>query len=315
MKKTIIILLICTLYISVKGQNCLDLNITPLMTNLQVPGDAAQNFAECTVAKNEHQQTVIENYGTDVTQLDTIVNQKTRDFNNAAIANLGDVNSQIPSQQSVQSAQQLAAQLQKMTPDQQKQWAMQQATKQNYSAASTIQDDPTTTKLVLETTDMASRQLKLLNDEFAAKFRQITFAKTDEINAVKQPDMSNCPTIDKVGTPSCACVDGREGTYWEQIVTIQNKYNQQLIALMQTYIPKLKTLESSVDDNIAKLKYGDIIKTASLKKQLFSAQTSAFANAFLVTVVCIKEIRKSGSDAYVNKVNCDNLVYDLACGK
>ncbi|MEO6883965.1 MAG: hypothetical protein ABI199_08065 [Bacteroidia bacterium] len=73
-------------------------------------------------------------------------------------------------------------------------------------------------------------------------------------------------------------------------------------------------MESSVDDNIVTLKYGDDLKTAQFKKQLLSAQSSTFGNAFVETMVCIKEIRKGGSDAYVNKVNCDNLVYDLSCG-
>jgi hypothetical protein len=85
--------------------------------------------------------------------------------------------------------------------------------------------------------------------------------------------------------------------------------------LLQSYIPRIKALVATVDDNIVKLKYGDAIKSNELKGTLFSSQTSAFGNAFDITTSCIELVRKDGSNAYVNKFNCDNVVYNLSCFK
>ncbi|MBS1917582.1 MAG: hypothetical protein JST87_15030 [Bacteroidetes bacterium] len=300
----------CTL--SSFAQKCLQLNIAPLMSNLQVPGSSANSFAKCATKTNDHGQIEFINYGSDLEQLDTIVARNSRDFNNASVTNMG--NMQLPSSQNVDAAKQLAEQLKNMTPEQQKAWAMQQAQQQMANASHPIQDDGATAKLVMQTNDMAVNQLGALNRELAAKMREIMEASSKEKETVKL-DNSSCPGLKPVGLPSCACVNALAGKYWDKIISIEDKYNAQRIALLQQYIPRIKAITSTVDDNIAKLQYGDAVKSPQLKQMLFSAQSSAFGNSFSLTTASIEDIRKESSNIFAHKKNADNQVENLSCQK
>jgi hypothetical protein len=204
-----------------------------------------------------------------------------------------------------------------MTPEQQKQWAMQMAQQnhQQYANGRGMQDDAETSKLVFQTNDMSVNQLSALNREFAAKLRDVMNESSKEISAIKSPDKTTCAPTKPVGLPTCACANGLESKYWEKIISIKDKYNNQRVALLQSYLPRIKAITTTVDYNIGKLKFGDAVKSPQLKKMLFSAQSSAFGNAFDIALACIEDIRKDGSNAYVHKANADNLVEDISCSK
>lgn len=312
MKKSILFYFLITLIFSLKAQRCLNINVVALMSVLESPGTSASSFKKCNTTKNDHQQTVIADYGTDMNQLDTMLVRTERDFNNAYVASLNP-NSQMPSQQDINSQKQLAERLKTMTPDQQRQWAVQQAQeKQKEASARSVPDDGQTVKLIFQTQDIAVNQLKLLNDEFAAKLYTINIDMAKEADDVKPGNKAGCPQ-DKEGLPGCACANDIDGKYWAKIVSIRDNYDSQKVALLESYVPRIKALVAAVDNNIVSLNYGDAVKSNDLKKTLFSAQSTCFGNAFIVTAGCIKQIRKEGSDAYVNKFNCDNRVYDLSC--
>jgi hypothetical protein len=73
MKKIVVILLFCACSSGLQAQKCLDINILSEMGHLQVSGGAASCFGACATTKNDHQQTVIVNYGTQDVQLDELV--------------------------------------------------------------------------------------------------------------------------------------------------------------------------------------------------------------------------------------------------
>jgi hypothetical protein len=75
----------------------------------------------------------------------------------------------------------------------------------------------------------------------------------------------------------------------------------------------LEAIAATVDHTVSTYKNGDVLLSPQLKGMLFSAQSSAFGNAFLVTAYCMKEARKESADAYVNKLNSDANVYDISC--
>ena len=189
MKKILSIFCFVVIISSVKAQKCLDLNVTAMMSGMHSPGTAANSFNACTTKTNDHKQTEITGYGADLSQLDTLVTRTMRDFTNASVMNM---NTQMPSAQNVDAAKQMAEKLKSMTPEQQKQWAMQMAqqNQQQYANGRSMQDDAETSKLVFQTNDMAVNQLSALNREFAAKLREVMDASSKEISAVKSPDIS-----------------------------------------------------------------------------------------------------------------------------
>ena len=315
MKAVILLLSAFALSAPLCAQKCFNMSILSLMSKLEIPGDAAENFAACTRSSNENHQVVIVDYGNGMKDLDTMVARNTRDFNYASIAGLGDAKSQMPSAQTVEDSKQLAETLRNMTPEQQKEWAMEQANKQmaNRGSHPVMQDDPATTRLVMQTQDIAVNQLSALDREFAAKYRSIDSAKVLAMDKVPEADRNKCPSVDKIGTPSCSCVNNLASKYFAQKLALEDKYDAQKIALFQSYIVKIKGLVQQVDQNIAKLNFGAGIKSGQMQKMLFSSQSAAFGNAFDITYATIQAVRKDGADLYVNKVNSDKGYYDLSC--
>ncbi|HEX4374928.1 MAG TPA: hypothetical protein VHZ50_16610 [Puia sp.] len=314
MKKLISLFYFTLIISSLTAQKCLNINITPMMSGLNSPGSCASSFSDCTTKTNDHGQTEITGYGGDLAQLDTLTTRTMRDLTMASVSN---INGSMSSPQNPDQAKQLADKLKSMTPEQQKQWAMQMAqqNQQQYVNASAIHDDATTSKLVMQTNDMAVNQLSALNREFAAKLRDVMDASSKEVNAVKSPDITTCAPTKPVGLPTCKCANDLDSKYWQQIISIKDKYNSQRVALLQNYLPKIKAITTTVDYNISKLNYGDAVKTPQFKKMLFGAQSSAFGNAFSITLACIEDIRKDGSNTFVHKVNADKNVEDLSCAK
>ena len=313
MKKNILPLLAGLISFSCPmAQKCLDISIVSIMEKMETPGDAATSFKKCNINKNDHNQTVIVNYGTDLVQLDTIETQTLRNFNMAYVSSMSPTAMQVPSQQQINDTKALAEKLKSMTPEQQQQWAKQMYLQNNNAGARPVQDDAPTMQQVMHVRDIAVSQMKALNDEFSGKLNEIDDKCSNEIKIVAVGDKSKCPS-DKVGMPSCDCVNKIEGTRWKQVVEIQNKYDAQKIAVYQTYFSKIKAMASEVESVVIKYKYGNDIKSTQMKGFLFTSQSSAFANAVLVTTICIEKIRKDGSTAYLNKTNSDNGVYDISC--
>jgi hypothetical protein len=314
MKKLFILFYFPLIVSSLTAQKCLNIKVTSMMSGLNSPGLCANSFGACSTKTNDHGQTQITDYGSDLDQLDTLTTRTMRDLTMASVAN---INGQMASPKNADEAKALGEKLKSMTPEQQKQWAMQMAqqNQQQYANANAIHDDGATSKLVMQTNDMAVNQLSALNREFAAKLKDITDAVTKEVSPVKSPDKTTCAPTKPVGLPTCKCANDLESKYWQQIISIKDKYNSQRVALLQNYLPKIKAITTTVDYNISKLNYGDAVKTPQLKKMLFSSQSSAFGNAFAITLSCIEDIRKDGSNSYVHKVNADKQVEDLSCSK
>lgn len=312
--KKIILFLVCQVWLlKLSAQKCLDISISTMMDKIETPVDAEASFKKCLTKKNDHNQVVIVNYGQDQIQLDTMESRTGRDFSVASYVGAAPTMAQAPTQQQADAAKALAAELKSMTPDQQKEWAKQMYLQNNSAGGSkTIQDDGPTMQQVMHARDIAVNQMKTVNAEFTSKIQDLDDKCTNEINILKLGDKSRCP-MDKVGMASCECVNKIEAIYWKQVVDIQNKYNTQKTAIYQIYYAKLKAMAVEVDNTVAKYKNGDNLKSTTTKGFLFTSQSSAFANAFLVTTYCVEKISKDGATAYINKVNSENGVYEISC--
>lgn len=314
MKKIILALLFASILANVNAQKCLDIRISSLMNQLEPPADAASSFKKCSTSNNDRGQKVIDNYGSDIVQLDTLMNRTMRAFTMASV-NGSSVLRPSYSQQDASDAKALAETLQSMTPEQQKAWAQQVAQDRMKNAGSTgslSQDNAETSKTVFQTRDIAINQMKTLNDELLQKLNEIDNASGKEIKALAKDDKTKCPS-NITGMPTCECANQIEGKYWRQVLAIRDKYNNQKTALFQTYYTKMKAMAATVDNTVAKYSRGDALKSPQLKNMLFSSQSSAFGNAFLMLSKCMEDVRKDGSDAFVNKLNSDNKVFDISC--
>ncbi|HEY4155710.1 MAG TPA: hypothetical protein VGM24_09780 [Puia sp.] len=314
MKKLILFLFSALVWYSPKAQRCLDIRTGAAPALIRLSPDAASAFTDCVTGRNDHGALQIANYGKNVSDLDTLLSRNTLAFTMASVGNL---NAGLPPASDVDAAKQLAQKMNSMTDEQKKAFAMQIAQQQiqNAGHSAVVQDDPATIKLVYQTQDIASRQLRALDDEFSAKLKAVQASAEKEEQAMKEPDLHKCPSVVKEGLPSCACVNALYVPYWKQKVQIQDKYNKQRTEILNSYLPRIRALCAQVDENVRSLNYGDKIKAAQLKQLLLSSQSAAFANAALVTVGCTEDIRKTGSDLYVNQVNSEHNVYDISCEK
>jgi hypothetical protein len=302
------------LFLSLPAQQCLNISISTLMNQMTPPADAAGSFKKCSTAKNDRNQTIITDYGADNIQLDTTINRTMREFTLASVSSTTATRPNFSSQDAA-TAKELSETLKSMTPEQQKEWAMQVAQdkmKNPGSAGNLPQDDAQTTKTIYETREIAIIQMKGLNDQMAQKMRDIHDESEKEIKALAKDDKSKCPS-NVVGMPLCDCSNQIESKYWKQAILVEDKYNSRKIALFQEYFPKMKAMAATVDNIVMKYNRGDALKSPSLKSMLFSTQSAAFANAFLMLSQCEEDVRKSGSDAFVNRLNSDNKVYAVDC--
>ena len=299
---------------AVTAQKCLDIRISSLMNQLEPPADAASSFQKCNTSKNDRGQRIIENYGSDIVQLDTMLNRNMSAFTMASVKGTPNFNTS-NMQQDAGDAKALAETLKSMTPEQQKAWAMQVAQdrmKNAGSSGSMPQDDAQTSRTVFQTRDISVNKMKVLNDELMQKINLINEASDKEIKALSREDKTKCPS-NITGMPLCECANRIEGNYWKQVLAIRDKYNTQKSALFRAYYPKMKEMAATVDEVVEKYNRGDALKSPQLKSMLFSTQSAAFSNAFLMLSKCVEDVRKEGSDAFVNKLNSDNKVFDLSC--
>lgn len=312
MLKSIVLLFFMAIVAKIQAQRCLDVNIVTAMDKLETPGDAESSFKKCITGKNDKGQVTIQNYGTDLQQLDTLVIRTSRDFNTNYVTGMSTTHVQAPTQQQIDATKALAEEVKNMTPEQQKEWAMKMAHQNNAGSANTIPDDPSISKLIMQSHDLAVNQMKTLNDEFYSKILALNNKADAEIKTITRGDKSKCPS-DKTGYPYCDCPNRIEADYWKKVMVIRNKYDAQKVEIYQTYLPKLKTMAGEVDNAVVKCKFGDAVHSSQMKGLLYSAQSSAYGNAFLVTYSCTEQIRKEGSDAKVNKLNSDLGVFDISC--
>ncbi len=300
---------------AIKAQRCLDYSVLALMGNLEVPGASDNSFAACRTRMNDRGQTEIVDYGVYLAKLDTLINQKMREYTLTVQSSMGGMGL-MPSPQTAADGQALAEKLKNMTPEQQKAWAMDQANQRMQSNhGPSIQDDPATANLVMKTNDIGVNQLAAVDREFAAQIQEVINAKYGALHKVPGPDESGCPQSGKTGMHSCACVNGVDGKYWQEMVAIEDQYDAQKIAILRTYLAKIKALVGQVDYNIGKLNYGAGIKTKDLQKALFAAQQSAFGTAFDITSTVIHAIHQEGANLFLNEQNSNKMVYNLSCVK
>lgn len=295
------------------AQRCIDVKTGASLDLVRLPASAAKAYQDCHTTTDDHGAAAIGDYGDNSRNIDTFVAQKTRDFNVALMAGYQGPQLSAATQD---QAKQLAATVNGMTDDQKKAFAMQMAQQQmaNRGANPSIQDDPATSRMVMETSTLSRSQLYSMATEFKNKLQAIRQAADDEL-AKLTPPKKTCPAVNTVDDePACTCINELYRPYLAQRVAVEEKYNRQKTDLYNQYLPKVRAICTQIDGNIAKLQMGDAVKTKQLKDLLFSAQSQSFALAseFAETE---NDIRRTDADIYRDLANSNRNVYIINCVK
>jgi len=313
MKRIFFLLVIWSVGPAMHAQRCLEIRTSALSDLVKIPASAKSSFNDCHRRKADDHGTIeIADYGDNYNALDSFMSQKEKEFNLEASNSM-----EIPQASSTQinNAKDLAAKMSAMSEEQKKAYAMEMAQQQtnNKNHTNTIQEDPGTIKLIMETADLSGRQLQSIVNEYTDKLKALQKAANEELAKIKEVDKSKCGPVEKTGLPYCACSNKLYEAYWKQKVTMIDKYNEKKIDLYTGYLPKVKAVCVQVDENIIALKRGAAIRTHDYKQKLLSIQAQAFSLANLVIASCEEDVRKTGADLYVNQDNSSRNVYDNSC--
>jgi len=115
-------------------------------------------------------------------------------------------------------------------------------------------------------------QISQLINEFSMKTM-----KLDKSNIENVPSGPNCPEVQQGGYagPTCACMKGRAADYESKRVAARNDYLSSASGLLMEYLGKIKILCTTVDNIIAKVKYGDAVSNPVYKQMVVSIQRQA----------------------------------------
>jgi hypothetical protein len=302
MKRTVLLMFAVLSISSITAQRCVQFNITPLLSQLQMPVNSATSYSLSTKVPNSDGQATIKKYPLYLDDIDSTIAQQQKGgvvidprlygppvppppvYNSPA-------NPRTLPQQGPGNAQALAQQLPQTTPT----------------------DNAATLQLVMQTYDIGVNQLAALDADLSGKLNTLDVSMQTELNTVSLTAMGTCPGQAPAGLPTCACANGLDDKYWAAKVAIEDKYDAQKIALLQSYLTRIKGLTTQVDANIVQLQYGDAVQTPSYKTMLLNAQSAAFNNAFTTEFAAIKTINEDGANLYVHKDNADHLVENLSC--
>lgn len=305
MKKAAILIAACLAGNTLLAQKCLQLNVASQAERVQQSSPGVTSFAACTTRKNDHGQTEIVDYGSAEKSLNDYVQNTNMQFQQALMG--GGSNMQA-----------MAAQMQGMSDAEKQAYAQQMVAQMRANAMQpnmNVPDNPQNAQLAMQAYTIATTQMTPLVNELAAKGRDLQAKEKSEVDAIRQPDISKCPSADKVGSPSCDCANSKWKDYWQQVMSIHDSYAAQKSQVETDYLGKLKTLAAQIDNIVMKLKYGDALNNPQYKRMLASAQSSAFGSLLAVPESLVEDGRHSGAQTYANFQNANNNLYYLGCAK
>jgi hypothetical protein len=292
---------------TITAQRCSQFSITPLLSQLQMPVNSATSYSLSTTVPNSDGQATIKKYALYLEEIDSTIAQEQK--GGTTLPKPGGPPPTIPGGPVDISPANPVTPLPQQAPTNGPAVALAKQT------SSIPTDNAATLQLVTQTYDIGANQLAALDIELSGKLNALSMPMNNEINAVSLTAMGTCPGQPPAGMPTCACANGLDDKYWTAKIAIEDKYDAQRIALLQSYLTRIKSLTAQVDANIAQLQYGDAVQTPSYKAMLLNAQSAAFNNAFTTEFAAIKEINESGANLYVHKYNADHLVDYPGCQK
>ncbi|HLI91972.1 MAG TPA: hypothetical protein VKU83_00090, partial [Puia sp.] len=251
-----------------RAQKAYPVELLGLLGKITVPTDAAACFAGCTKTTDPANGAVsIVNTDPTFKELNDELNKISKAAMDAANAQ---TSAQAPNadqvQQMQQQAMQQAAAMQGKSP--QEIAAAQQARAQ--SGAPSASELAVLKKMGQAQT--AAAQINQLINEMSQKFTKLDKSEIDNV-----PRGANCPEVQQGGYagPTCDCLTKRDQAYQSARVAKCNAYLQQVSAIINEYMGKIKVQAAIVDDFEHTAKYGDALSNATYRQLVGSVQQQA----------------------------------------
>ena len=190
-----------------------------------------------------------------------------------------------------QQALQRAAQMQNMSPQ-------QIAQMQQPGAALPARENVELMKQIGQA-QTACGQISQLSSELSNKVARLDKSPIDTVKIGP-----NCPEVQQGGYagPTCGCMIAHATDYATRRVAARNQYLQQVRTLLLEYLDKFKPLVATVDDAVAKAKYGDVVVNPAFKQQVVSIQRQALGSVASIMAIAGSNWEDAGKQ-YAELVN------------
>jgi len=297
MKKILGLLLLPTLLAGARAcaQKAYPVELLGLLGKISVPQSTSACYAGCST-KTDAANGSVSIVNTDPTykeindQLDKIT-KAAMDAANAQAAPQAPNAEQV--QQMQQQAMQKAASMQGMSPQQMA--AAQQAKSQ--SGAPSASELAVLKKMGQAQT--AAAQINKLINEMSQKFTHLDKSPIDKV-----PMGANCPEVQQGGYagPTCDCLTKRDMAYQAARDAKYNAYLQQVTAIINEYLAKVKVQTAIVDDFEHTAKYGEALSNPMYKQLVGSVQQQALSGV-VVILAAASGNWEDAAKMYANVVN------------
>ena len=251
-----------------QAQKAYPVELLGLLGKISVPTDAASCYAGCTKTPDAANGSVsIVNTDPTFKEINDQLNRISKaamDAANAATPTQAPSADQV--QQMQQQAMQQAAAMQGKSP--QEIAAAQQA--QAQSGAPSASELAVLKKMGQAQT--AAAQINQLINEMSQKFSKLDKSQIDNV-----PRGANCPEVQQGGYagPTCDCLMKRDQAYQTARVAKYNAYLQQVSAIINEYLSKIKVQAAIVDDFEHTAKFGDALTNPMYRQLVGSVQQQA----------------------------------------
>lgn len=157
--------------------------------------------------------------------------------------------------------------------------------------------------------------MKLIGEAQTAcgKLSQLTSELSMKVNALDRSAIENisigpnCPEVRQgsyVG-PTCACQTEHATAYETKRVAARNALLDKISALLTEYMGKMRPYIATVDDAVAKAKYGDAISNPAFKQQVPNIQREALGAVVSLTALASGSW-EDGAKQYAGLVNAQS---------
>ena len=277
------------------AQKAYPIELLGLMGKISVPQNTAACYAGCTT------KTDPSNGSVNVVNTDPTFKEINDQLDKITKAAMDGANTQMPPQapnadqiqQMQQQAMQKAAAAQGASPQQMA--AAQQARSQSGAPSAS---ELTVMKKMGQAQSAASR-INQLQNEMAQKFSQLDKSSIDKV-----PMGANCPEVQQGGYagPTCDCLSKRDLAYQTARDAKYNQYLQQVIAIINDYMGKMKTELAIVDDFEHAAKFGDAVSNPVYRQLVGSVQRQAMGGVVTILAACSGNW-EDAAKMYANVIN------------
>lgn len=285
----------------VHGQNAWQGSITTMLTEIPVPGSGASCYGQSTKLIDPDTKIVsIKDNGPAFTGLEARLENIMKAAMSASKAQATAPPSADQVAQMQQQAMQRAAAAQSSNPQ-------QMAQQYRSSSGAPSADDMAVMKLIGQA-QTAAGNINRLSLEMAQKRGKIN----KNLDSVHMPP--NCPEVQQGGYagPTCACLRGHEVDYRTRRVAALNSYVEQMAALFNEYLPKMKAEAVIIDQMEAKAKYGEGVSNPAFRQMVVSIQHQGFGS--VTSMLSLSgDVWKDAAEEYAKLVNAQSGA-SIPCG-